>query len=315
MAESPRLSIVVVSFNTRDVTLECLRSVFSETRDASFELIVVDNASSDGSAEAIGEEFGQVRLIGLDENIGFGRANNLAAEQSQGDLLLLLNPDTVVLDGAIDKLVAFADSRPEAGIWGGRTLFGDRSLNPTSCWRGMSLWGLFCRGVGLTTLFPNSAVFNSEGYGGWQRDSIRRVDTVTGCFFLIRTSLWRELEGFDPAFYMYGEEADLCLRARRLGAGPVVTPDAEIIHYGGMSETVPADKIGRLMRAKMTLANKHWSPLRRFLARSLFRLLSIVRLVGYSGAARALGRPRLQEKAATWRRVWQTREDWLKGYE
>ena len=149
----------------------------------------------------------------------------------------------MVLDGAIDRLLDFAKAQPEARIWGGRTFFGDMALNPTSCWRRMSLWNIFCRTTGLTRIFPKSGLFNSESFGGWDRSSERQVDIVSGCFFLMRRADWQAMGGFDDRFVMYGEEADLCLRAARtLGARPRVTPLARLIHYGGASEKVAADK-------------------------------------------------------------------------
>ena len=199
-----RVTIIVVSYNTRDMTLACLESVFRETKHETFELMVVDNASEDGSADAISDLFPQVRMIKLDDNIGFAAANNLAIEQANGELVLLLNPDTIVLKEAIDKLVVFADQEPLAGIWGGRTLFEDGSLNPASCWARPSLWSVFCQMIGLTMMFRSFRLFNPEAYGGWRRDCDRRVDIVSGCFFLIRRRLWDQLGGFDPAFFMYG---------------------------------------------------------------------------------------------------------------
>lgn len=315
MSDGPTLSIIVVSYNTCEVTLECLRSVHRETLQSDFELIVVDNDSADGSAEAIRAEFPAAKLLALDDNLGFGRANNLAAGHALGDYLLLLNPDTVVLDGAIDKLMGFAQQTPEARIWGGRTLFPDRLLNPTSCWREMSLWGLFCWATGLTRIAPDSPILNYDAYGGWQRDSVRQVDTVTGCFLLIGRQDWIDLEGFDPAFYMYGEEADLCLRARRQhGAVPMITPEAEIIHYGGLSETVRAAKMQRLIRAKITFAEKHWGRIRVWFCRLLFRLLVVIRMIGYGTRVRLFGHEASRDKAATWQQVWQDRSGWLKGY-
>ncbi len=300
------VSILVVSYNTREMTLACLRSVFDETHEASFELIVLDNASADGSADAIEREFGErVRLIRSAENLGFARANNVAAEGANGEYLLLLNPDTVVLRGAIDKLAAFARERPRAGIWGGRTVFADGRLNPSSCWRRMSVWSLACRATGLSTLLPNSGLFHSEAYGGWTRDSVRAVDIVSGCFFLITTNLWRELKGFDPAFFMYGEEADLCQRARRLGARPHVTPDAEIVHYGGASETVREDKVARLLRAKALLIRRHMP--RGFVGLSL--LLLAMWPLSRSLAGRARGGE--DARADVWSQVWARRREWL----
>ena len=254
------VTVIVVSFNTCELTRAALDSVAAETRETLFEVIAVDNKSNDGSAAMLAAHPLKPRVMALDNNIGFARANNLAATGARGKYLLLLNPDTVILDRAIDKLVAFARATPNAGIWGGRTLFADKSLNPSSCWGRMTAWNLFCRAAGLTAIFPQSALFNGEALGGWRRDSVRNVDIITGCFLLIEKTLWHRLNGFDPLFFMYGEEADLCLRARALSARPIVTPAAEIIHYGGASERVRADQMVRLIAAKSSLIGLHWAP-------------------------------------------------------
>ena len=211
---SPQLSIIIVSYNTRDITLACLESVYAQTRETSFEVIVLDNASSDGSADAIAGRFPQVRLIRHPINLGFAGGNNLAAKDAAGEFLLLLNPDTVVLNGAIDTLMAFARANPGAGIWGGRTVFADGTLNPTYCWKRQTAWSAFCCGTGLSSLFRGSRVLDPEAMGAWNRDQAPEVDIVSGCFLLITRALWDTLGGFDPAFFMYGEEADMCLRAR-----------------------------------------------------------------------------------------------------
>jgi GT2 family glycosyltransferase len=304
------LSIIVVSWNTRAMTLECLDSIIAETRDTPYELIVIDNASSDGSADAIAAAHPQARLLRSDENLGFARANNVAAREARGARLLLLNPDTVVLRGAIDRLVRFAQARPEAGIWGGRTLFADGALNPACCWRDISLWNLFCRAAGLTGLFPRSALFNSEAYGGWLRDDEREVDIVQGSFFLIDAALWRRLDGFDETFVMYGEEADLCLRARAMGARPRMTPEAEIIHYGGASQTVRADRTVRLLKAKNTIIAKHW----RNPARGMGLWLSAMWPLSRSLAGRAAGLVGRGDGGGVWSEVWRRRNEWRDGY-
>ena len=304
----PKVSIIVISYNTRDMTLDCLRSVQAETK-VPYELIVLDNQSSDGSVEAIATEFPDIRLMRAEENHGFAKGNNIAVEDARGDYLLLLNPDTVILDGAIDRVVEFAIRAPHARIWGGRTLYGDRSLNPGSCWRRMSLWNVFCRTTGLTGIFPRSPVFNSEAYGGWDRSTERQVDIVCGCFLLIRRVDWQALGGFDPGFFMYGEEADLCLRAiRDLGATPRVTPDATIVHYGGASEKVRSDKMVRLLSSKSELIRRHipW-PYRSF-AQTLFRYWPYTRRL--ISALRGSNR----ESARVWREIWNRRAEWQNGY-
>jgi GT2 family glycosyltransferase len=310
----PAVSVLVVSYNTREMTVGCLRSVFEQTEATPFELIVVDNASGDGSADAVEREFPMARLIRSAENLGFAKANNLAAKEATGDFLLLLNPDTVVLDHAIDRLMAFAAERSEAGIWGGRTLFPDGSLNPTSCWRFMSLWSLFAQAVGLTALWRDSEVFNPEGYGGWRRDSVREVELVTGCLLLIRRNLWNQLGGFDESFFMYGEEADLCYRARIMGVRPMMTPDAAIIHYDGASDRVLSAKVTKLLSGKVLFMKKHWPLPKRVAGVVLLELLVLVRMLGLSLMSVITGSRGRLSAAGEWRDVWLARGRWAQGY-
>jgi len=308
----PLVSIIMVSYNTREMTLECLRSVVAETT-VPYELLVMDNNSTDGSAEAIAAEFPDIRCWAETENHGFAKSNNLLCEHAKGEYVLLLNPDTIVLDGAIDKLMAFAQARPEAKIWGGKTLFGDRSLNPSSCWGRMTLWNVFCRTAGLTAIFKSSTFFNGEAYGTWDRSDERQIDIVSGCFFLIKRAMWDALDGFDLSFVMYGEEADLCLRATDThGARPRVTPEAVIVHYGGASETVRADKMIRLMRAKITLINRHFPKWQQPIARGLYALWPWSRAV----AMRLSGRARKSSDASqsSWAEIWARRDEWKDGY-
>jgi GT2 family glycosyltransferase len=164
--------------------------------------------------------------------------------------------------------------------------------------------------TGLSSLFPRSRVFNPEAYGGWRRDGVREVDIVSGCFLLITRSWWEHLNGFDTRFFMYGEDADLCLRAKERGARPMITPAATIIHHGGQSEPVRAEKMVRLLQAKVGLIRVHWDkksavvgiwllamwPLTRSI---VWRMLAIC---GYSGAS---------DRAESWGLVWRRRQQWL----
>jgi GT2 family glycosyltransferase len=310
----PRVSVIIVSYNTRNMTLECLQSIVTQTRDVSYEVIVIDNNSSDGSADAIRDQFPDLRLIALNENVGFARANNLAAQEARGERLLLLNPDTVILDHAIDRLIAFADRTPSFHVWGGRTLYGDGRLNPTSCWRRITLWNLTCFALGLTYFGRRSALLNSESYGGWDRSTTRHVDIVTGCFFLIDHDLWTHLKGFDPTFFMYGEEADLCHRARQAGARPAITPHATIVHYGGASERVPVDKMVKVFKGRITLINCHFSSFSRGLGRRLHLLAALTRWCGYRMAAKFSDRVTFDQSAKYWRSIWRRRLEWINGY-
>lgn len=305
----PELTIILVSFNTRALTLRCLETVFRETRDTAFRVVVWDNASADGSADAVAERFPQAELVRSAENVGFARANNAVAAQAGAPWLLLLNTDTEVLAGAIDRLMAFARAHPGNGIYGGRTVFADGALNAASCWNRITPWSAFCHAVGLTALFKRTALFDTEAIGGWRRDSVREVDIVSGCFFLIRAELWNALGGFDPAFWMYGEEADLCLRARASGVRPIVTPEATIVHLGGASGVSPASKAMQVARARVTLMLRHWGPARP-LAKPLMWLWAATRRAG-SAASALVGGAASAEK---WRSVWRDRASWIGGY-
>lgn len=314
VAERIDLSILVVSYNTRELTLAALHSVVNETASTRYEIIVVDNASTDGSAAAIAAEFPQVRLIALTDNIGFAAANNRASVEARGELLLLLNPDTIVLDSAIDRLVAFARREPLARIWGGRTLYADMTLNPSSCWGRMTSWNLFCRACGLTGVFKHSEVFNGEAYGNWQRDRIRAVDIVSGCFLLIAREDWHKLGGFSPVFFMYGEEADLCLRANKLGARPMVTPEATIIHLGGASELQRTGKMIKLLAAKATLIERHFEGASRSLAHAFLALWPVSRWLAYRLAFTLTRKQHHREAMQTWGEIWSAHGEWSAGY-
>lgn len=311
---APTLSILIVSYNTCAMTLACLRAIAAETRDTSYEIIVVDNASSDGSAEAIAAETPGLKLMSLGQNVGFARANNLAAAEARGEFLLLLNPDTLVQDQAIDRLVAFSRRRPEARIWGGRTQFADGRLNPSSAWGRMTLWRLLCRATGLTSLAARTSLFNGEAMGGWSRDTEREVDVVSGCFLMVSREDWQRLGGFDPTFFMYGEEADLCLRARELGAKPAVTPSATIIHYGGASEATREGKMVKLLAAKATLIDRHFPRFAKSPGLILHAAWPLTRWLVLSLAARLAHRPALAAGAAVWGRIWQRRTEWRHGW-
>ncbi|MFN3468827.1 MAG: glycosyltransferase family 2 protein [Novosphingobium sp.] len=309
--EPPLVSIMLVNWNTREMTLECLRTVYAETREVPFEVILVDNGSHDGSAEAIRAEFPQVVLMAETENHGFAIATNISVSRARGRYVLLLNTDTLVLDGAIDKLLAFARRRPEAKIWGGRTLFEDRVLNPGSCWGRVTPWSSFCQAMGLNAVFRNSEIFNSEGYGGWDRGTERNVDIVQGSFFLIEKTFWDELGGFDPAFFMYGEEADLCARAIRRGAKPRIDPAATIIHFGGRSATKKANKLVYILGSRNGMVERYFP--RRWVAfgKAMTLIWAFTRFIAYPVAA--LFASRYKESAACWKEVWNRRNEWRNG--
>lgn len=310
-AEASELTVIVVSYNTRALTLKALETLYATAHDVSMRVVVWDNASADGSADAIAEQFPQVELTRSPDNIGFARANNRVAETVATEWMLLLNPDTEVHSGAIQNLLAFSKENPGAGITGGRTVFPDGSLNIASCWQRVTPWSLFCSAFFLTNLFPKSELFNPEAMGGWQRDTVRQVDIVVGCFLMIPTALWRKLGGFDEKYFMYGEEADLCLRAAGIGYRPMVTPDAQIMHLVGAASSLRTDKIVRVAKAKATLVRDHWHPALVPLGLAQLWLWGAMRRLGTSVAAVLTRKTAARD---SWRVIWGQRRDWLAGY-
>ncbi len=307
------LSIIIVSYNTCKYTLECLESLYRETKDISFEVILIDNASNDNTVEEVARKFPQVHLIPSKKNSGFAGGNNIAAEYAKGEYLLLLNPDTIVLNKAIEKLLAFARSNPGAGIYGGRTVFPDGTLN-RSCYSKKTLWSQVCSVFGLTKIFSFSPVFNPLPYGSWGYDTIRHVDIISGCFLMTKKDIWEKLGGFNPLFFMYAEEVDLCLRAKKIGCNPLFCPEAEIIHYRGASEATRADKIIKIHRGEVTLLNEHWPFMQKSIGIFLFRYRVWLKSTFYKILS-FINKKKYKEEASVWNEVWVNRNIWLKGWQ
>ena len=230
----PDLSVVVVSYNTRDLTRRCLQSVQDHAAGIATERILVDNASADGSADMVRREFPDVRLIANADNRGFAAANNQAFEIARGRYLLLLNPDTEVLEGTLEKVFAFAQRNPAAGVVGCRVRYPDGTQQST-----------FFRFLRLSTVIvnlfvPNRWMRKSEGLGrsryvGADLDTTQDVEVVAGCFMLVPRAAIDQVGGMDEGYFMYGEEADWCYRMRRAGWSALYYPDATILHHGGQS--------------------------------------------------------------------------------
>ena len=307
------VSILIVTYRCRDAVKDCLSSIPDGAGRLSHEVVVVDNASGDGTADMIRHDHPGVVLIALEENTGFAAGVNRAADTARGEFLLLLNPDTVVHPGAIEELVAFARANPRHGIYGGRTVNPDGTLHPGSCWGAPSLWSLSCFATMLSTASRGSRLFDPESLGRWQRDSVREVDVVTGCLLLAPRHVWRELGGFDPTFFMYGEDVDLALRAKKAGYRPVITPDAVVTHEIGVSSASRPEKFLLVLRAKVTVMKKHWSPARATVGRALLLAGVGARAVAGSFQRRSAG-PAPGARGTTWRTLWVERRRWLAGF-
>lgn len=234
------LTIAIVSYNARDELTACLESVFASTRLDSFEVIVADNASADGTVAMLGERFPQVRVIASPENLGFGRASNLCWHEAKSSLVLFLNSDTVVSDRALDRLVAIARMRPEAGAVGPRLLYPEGEIQMSfGAMPGIvsellqKLWNAgYARGRG-----PLRSAVRKR----YSRE--RTVDWVSGACLLTRRDTLETINGFDETFFLYSEDADLCARVRATGALILFTPEVEIVHLLGRSVAKNRDRV------------------------------------------------------------------------
>jgi GT2 family glycosyltransferase len=305
---TPDLSIILVSYNTAPYIQRALESVLRETSLCKFEIIVVDNASSDNSVAMIRQRFPQVHLIASDQNPGFAGGVRRGVAEASGKYLLLLNPDTLIQNSAIDRLLHFAQQHPSNGIWSGVTLNNDLSLNTQHAWSKPTFTSLLFSALGLSKLFSHSCLFNHANYGGWQRDSVKEVDIVSGCFFLTTRELWDKLDGLDASFFMYAEEADYCLRAKALGYQPIVTPDARIVHHGGVSHNQFSGKMIKLLKGKVELINRHISPWKRPSYKFMLYLYVLNKHLLHT-----LLKPGSAQRSE-WRNVYAQRTDWLQGY-
>ncbi|MCE5187073.1 MAG: glycosyltransferase family 2 protein [Planctomycetaceae bacterium] len=254
------LSIVLVNWNTRQILAGCLDSIYEQTRGITFEVLVVDNASTDGSARMVRDRFPQATLVANEQNRGFAAANNQGIRMAKGDYILLLNSDTLVLDNALAKSVEFARRHPEAGVVGCRVLNADRSLQP-SCFMYPSLLNLFLLTTYLSRLFRRHPFFGRERMGWWDRSNVREVEVVTGCFMLVRRRAFESVGLLDEAYFMYGEETDWCCRAHRAGWKLLFTPDAEIVHLGGASSRQVRPEMMLQLRGSILLFMKKNRPL------------------------------------------------------
>ena len=291
----PGVSVVVINWNTRDMTLDCLASVFEHTRDVSVEVIVVDNASTDGSAQAIAQRFPQVTLIANRENRGFAAANNQAMRQARGRYWLLLNSDTLVLDAVIAASARYLDEHADVGAMGCRVLNDDRTVQLT-CSRYPTLANLLLLTSGLWKL-NRPRWLGRYAYKHWQRDSERDVDTVSGCYLMARRQACEQVGLFDEAFFFFGEETDWCRRFREAGWRVAFSPVGEIVHYGSVS----ARKLNHrrdimLTQAMVRLHRKHAGVAAALAAYVLLMGFNLSRMIFWQ-LTRLTDSPRAKERA------------------
>lgn len=253
------LSVAIVNWNTRQMLQDALDSIYNAPPSFPFEVIVVDNASADGSASAVAERFPQVVLIANTDNTGYAEGNNQAMKIAKGAYILLLNPDVLLPPGGLERAIAFMESHPEAGALGVRQIHPDGTLQRSV--RGFPtpmtvLWEL----LGLSRLLPNSRLFGAYRMTWFDYRHVAEVDQPMGTFLLMRGKVVEQIGMLDEAFPIFFNEVDWCLRCKRAGWKIYFTPDVEIIHYGGASTTqVGAAMAWESRRGLLQFYAKHYA--------------------------------------------------------
>ena len=257
---NPRLSVIIVNYNVAFFLEQCLQSVRFASERFPVEVIVVDNNSRDNSVSLVEERFPEVKLIANKDNRGFSKANNQGIEESSGEYVLLLNPDTVIEQDTFSKVIEFMDKHPDAGGLGVKMIDGKGNFLPESK-RGLPTpWVAFFKVFGFSALFPKSKLFGRYHLGFLDRDEVNEVDVLSGAFMLLRKETLDKTGLLDETFFMYGEDIDLSYRVQLAGYKNYYFPETSIIHYKGESTKKSSiNYVFVFYRAMIIFAKKHFS--------------------------------------------------------
>jgi len=254
------LSIIIINYNVKEFLQNLIHSLQKALSKITHEIIVVDNASDDGSVEFIRDKFPQIHLIVNKTNVGFSKANNEALKISKGKFILLINPDTIVSEDTINRMIYFLNQNPDAGLAGCKILNPDGSLQ-LACRRSFpGPWTSFCKVTGLSTLFPKSKLFAKYNLTYLDENSTYEVDAISGSFMMMNREAYEKVGGFDEQFFMYGEDLDLCYRIQKNGYKVYYYPGTQIIHYKGEStKRSSLDETKYFYNAMNLFVKKHFS--------------------------------------------------------
>jgi GT2 family glycosyltransferase len=246
IAETPVLSILIVSWNVRDMVLGCLALLYADTAAPSFEVILIDNASEDDTVAAVVERFPQVRVLANRDNAGFARANNQALARARGRHVLFLNPDTEVDAGTLRACVQELERDADIGLVGCRLESSDGVIQ-FECARNMYRFRhLMFELLYLHMLFPRSRIFGHHLMGDWNHAGVRDVEAVNGAFMMVRGDLARELGGLPEDLFMYHEDLSFCLRVQRAGYRLRYRGDVRTVHHWAQSSRRSSARLGLL---------------------------------------------------------------------
>jgi len=274
------ISICIVSFHARDLLRKCLRSIYGTVDSLSFEIIVVDNHSEDGTLEMLKNEFPDVRLLVNDHNTGYTRPNNQAIRESGGRYIVLLNPDTLVKPNAIAELFGFLETHPQVGIVGPKVLNRDGTLQK-QCRRSEARpWDSFCYFSGLSRLFPHDRRFAGYLMTYLDENLTHEAEAVSGSCMMIRRQVIEQIGYQDENFFAYQEDTDYCRRARLAGWKVFYDPSAQIVHYGGEggSNVQPFRSIIEWHRSYYLYYRKHFAGDYLFVFNAIYYFGMLVKL-------------------------------------
>ena len=282
-----QISVMIVNYNTCELLLACLRSVYEALDSLSAEVWVVDNASTDGSVELVRREFPQVQIIVNNTNQGYSRANNQAMRKAHGKTWVLLNPDTIFMPGAFQKLSEVVDKEPSVGVVGPQLLNPDRSIQP-SFGRFRSPWTEFVFQFYLFKFLPSPFPLGNQ-VNFWQKKEYQQtksVDWISGACMAISPEAARRVGFFDESIFMYGEDMELCWRFAQAGYTTKFCPDAQIIHLGRQSSTERdfSTWISRYTRGQLMFIGRHRTKVESRLAGLCVLSGSLIRSILWGGS-------------------------------
>lgn len=258
-SSQPVVSVIIVSWNARNYLEQCLASLTQKACGYPMEIIVVDNASTDGSPECVEKCFPNARLIRNASNLGFSRANNQGIALSSGTYLCFVNSDVKVLDACITKLVDYMELHPNVGIAGPTMLSPDGKVG-RSCRGFPTVWNMLCHALGLDSIFPKVPLFGGYALRYWPQNTTRTVDILGGWFWIVRRDALNKVGPLDEEFFFYAEDMDWCKRFHSHGFGVVFLSNAASIHYCyGSSSNAPAKYYIQQQRANLRYWKKHHS--------------------------------------------------------
>ncbi|WP_199624230.1 glycosyltransferase family 2 protein [Paenibacillus alkalitolerans] len=254
------LSIIIVNYNTRQLTLDCISSLLQSETSYKYEIVLVDNGSSDGSVNAVRSQFPSVNIIVNTENVGFSKANNQGIQRATGRYVLLLNSDTVVEPSTLSAMIDFMDRNPDVGTSGCKLVLPDGTLDE-ACKRGFPTpLASFYYAFGFSRRFPNEPKYNQYKLSHLNPNEVHEVDCLVGAFMIVRREVIQQIGGLDENFFMYGEDIDWCYRIKEAGWKVVYYPKTTVIHYkGASSRRKPLKIIYEFHRAMVLFHRKHYS--------------------------------------------------------